>query len=176
MYICNKCGKETQNPSMICDFCNSNSEIEINSDRQYAEDRLKNIIKEKQKEDKENKFIENANLMFCSDCGNKISKNALQCPHCGKPYIKEKDVLKSPVIKFISDVTIVISFFIPYGLIIPIIWGIGFLIYYWGGDKEKYNLDYYKNASKQSFISAIIIIFIRLLLLFIYYVLIKGGF
>jgi hypothetical protein len=29
------------------------------------------------------------NLVLCPDCGNKVSRLAKSCPHCGRPFVAE---------------------------------------------------------------------------------------
>lgn len=150
MYICNKCGKETFNPDMVCDNCRPIKEEE-------------KVIKKKNEESasvSENKELENVNtnLMFCPDCGKKISRSAITCPNCGHPFEvkreEKKVVLKSGGIKAISYITTLIGYALSFkilgiGCIIPLAWFLYFCLYVSDKDKEKYDVTYFINLRNE---------------------------
>lgn len=162
MYICNKCGRETPNPDMLCDDCRPKkpeAEKEVTEQKKVVLDETK---QSQQKEDKmqNNDTNQNTNLMYCPDCGNKISRNALQCPHCGCPferdkkdnekeeYEKEKVLIKHNDVKAISYITTVVgyilsAFIFGIGFLIPLCWLIYFCVFISGKDKNKYDLSWY---------------------------------
>lgn len=109
----------------------------------------------------------NGNMMFCPDCGNQISRQAMQCPHCGHPFKSNMPddliYLENRAIRIICIITLVISFFIPGGIIVPIIWGSGFAIYLSGVDQAIYDASYYKTMRNECFTFALVMLVIYLI-------------
>lgn len=160
MHICNKCGKETFNSDMICDNCKTKKEIKqvLQTKEKDHKQKSKDISRdgpENGNQDELRKTMNN-NLMFCPDCGNKISRNALQCPHCGCPFEKkeekkeekEKVLLKDNGVKAVSYITTVFGYFLSsvvfgIGCLIPLCWLIYLCVYVSGKDGNKYDMSWY---------------------------------
>lgn len=160
MYICNKCGRETFNPDMICDNCKAKKEIQEKK-IEYEKPQPKKIETKVKEGPKIETVIEvekeltemNTNLMYCPECGKKISRNALQCPNCGRPFEsnirrKEKIVLKSGGIKAVAYITTLLGYALSgiiflIGFIIPLAWFLYFCLYVSDKDKEKYDVTYF---------------------------------
>lgn len=155
MYICNKCGKETTNPDMICNDCKPKEEKKAETKKENIE--VTKEIKTEEKEIQTTAKNMNTNLMYCPDCGNKISRNALKCPHCGCPFDKkddekeqkkEKVLLKDNGVKAVSYITTVIGYLLSsvifgIGCLVPLCWLIYFCVYVSGKDGRKYDLSWY---------------------------------
>lgn len=169
-YTCCMCGKDTDNEEEMCDQCKteygyverekiSNKPVKDNLDLEPK------IISKTENEIKNQKPVQNANLMYCPDCGNQISKAALQCPHCGHPFKKEEEkiIKKNPAVKAICYITVVLGFCFVGGALIPLFWGIGFAIYCLGIDKSKYDISYYRSLRTETLICAIIMFVVNIL-------------
>lgn len=157
MYICNKCGEETFNPDMICDNCKPKKEEikQVTQEKEEKEVKQKNERKDgvEYGNQDESRETTNTNLMFCPDCGKKISRSATSCPNCGHPFEQKKKeekkvILKSGGTKAISYITTLIGYALSFkifwiGFIIPLAWFLYFCLYVSDKDKDKYDVTYF---------------------------------
>lgn len=110
-------------------------------------------------------------LITCTECGKQVSENALSCPNCGNVKLgKRSSALKrSMPAKIICDISCVISVFIMFGFIIPLVWSFAFSIYSKNANKRVIDTEWYKKQSKESLISFIIILVIQVVIFGIIY-------
>lgn len=149
---CIFCGKEIEQDKTVCTGCEKAYETMLFQQKQE---------KKRKKEEAEQKNP--LNMMYCTDCGKKISRSAMFCPNCGRPFKEnqkkeEKVVLENSALRAVCYVTDIISFCICGGVLVPLFWGIGFAIYCSGVDQSKYDIDFYKELRNQNFIMAVVIV------------------
>lgn len=103
-------------------------------------------------------------LIRCPECKAHVSDTAESCPHCGYIISKSKELKNSFFANMLAAITNVISLVgilvKEYYLLalIPLAWTIGFKCYSSFRANEGYDVQYYKNLTKDNLISFLIIL------------------
>ena len=103
-------------------------------------------------------------LIKCPECKGQVSDTAESCPHCGYIICKSKELKNSFIANMLAAVTNVISLVgilvEEYYLLalIPLAWTIGFKCYSSFRTNEGYDVQYYKNLTKDNLIAFLIIL------------------
>lgn len=103
-------------------------------------------------------------LIKCPECKCQVSDTAESCPHCGYIISKSKGLKNSFIANMLAAVTNVVSLIgilvEEYYLLalVPLAWTIGFKCYSSFRENEGYDVQYYKNLTKDNLIAFFIIL------------------
>ena len=103
-------------------------------------------------------------LIKCPVCKGQVSDTAESCPHCGYIISKSKGLKNSFIANMLAAVTNVVSLIgilvEEYYLLalVPLAWTIGFKCYSSFRANEGYDVQYYKNLTKDNLIAFFIIL------------------
>ena len=103
-------------------------------------------------------------LIRCPECKGQVSDTAESCPHCGYIIYKSNELKNSFIANMLAAVTNVICLdgilVKEYYLLalIPLAWTIGFKCYSSFMANEGYDVQYYKNLTKDNLIAFLIIL------------------